>query len=152
MTEAEFGRISGVGKQKLREFAQAFLAEIVDHLRANPRQVFADSFTAPPPAKRTLGASVRETLRRFRAGATVEQVARTRGFVANTIYGHLAEAVEAGEKLELDKVITPEQERLIAAAFAQVTLGGLKDIKELLGDKVNYGQLRIFRAARASHA
>jgi len=152
VTEAEFGRISGVGKQKLREFAQAFLAEIVDHLRANPRQVFADSFTAPPPAKRTLGASVRETLRRFRAGATVEQIARTRGFVANTIYGHLAEAVEAGEKLELDKVITPEQERLIAAAFAQVTLGGLKDIKELLGDKVNYGQLRIFRAARASHA
>src|SRR5437016_5170053 len=138
VTEAEFGRISGVGKQKLREFAQAFLAEIVDHLRANPQQVFADSFTAPPPAKRTLGASVRETLRRFRAGATVEQIARTRGFVANTIYGHLAEAVEAGEKLELDKVITPEQERLIAAAFAQVTLGGLKDIKELLGDKVNY--------------
>ena len=49
-------------------------------------------------------------------------------------------------------MITSEQERFIAAAFAQVTFGGLKEIKELLGDKVNYGQLRIFRAARASHA
>jgi ATP-dependent DNA helicase RecQ len=153
VTEAEFGRISGVGKQKLREFAQVFLAEIADHLRANPRQVFADSFTAPLlPAKRSLGDSVRETLRCFRAGQTVEQIARTRGFVANTIYGHLAEAVEAGERFELDKVITSEQERLIEAAFAQVTFGGLKEIKEVLGDKVNYGQLRIFRAARASHA
>ncbi|MFZ3374469.1 MAG: DNA helicase RecQ [Chthoniobacterales bacterium] len=151
-TEGEFGRISGVGKQKLREFAQVFLAEIADHLRTNPRQVFADSFTAPPPVKRSLGDSVRETLRRLHAGQTVEQIARTRGFVANTIYGHLAEAVEAGEKLELDKVITSEQERLIEAAFAQVTFGGLKEIKELLGDKVNYGQLRIFRAARASYA
>ena len=152
VTEGEFGRISGVGKQKLREFAQVFLAEIADHLRTNPRQVFADSFTAPPPAKRSLGDSVRETLRRLHAGQTVEQIARTRGFAANTIYGHLAEAVEAGEKLELDKVITSEQERLIEAAFAQVTFGGLKEIKELLGDKVNYGQLRIFRAARASYA
>ena len=152
-SEAEFGHIAGVGKQKLREFAQVFLAEIADHLRTNPRQVFADSFTAPPPpAKRSLGDSVRETLRRFRTGATVEQIARERGFVANTIYGHLAEAVETGEKLELDKVITSEQERLIEAAFAQVTFGGLKEIKELLGDKVNYGQLRIFRAARASYA
>jgi ATP-dependent DNA helicase RecQ len=151
-SEAEFGRIAGVGKQKLREFAQVFLAEIADHLRTTPRQVFADSFTAPPPAKRSLGDSVRETLRRFRTGATIEQIARERGFVANTIYGHLAEAIEAGERFELDKVITSEQERLIAAAFAQVTFGGLKEIKELLGDKVNYGQLRIFRAARASHA
>jgi ATP-dependent DNA helicase RecQ len=101
--------------------------------------------------KRSLGDSVRETLRCLHAGQTVEQIARTRGFVANTIYGHLAEAVEAGEKLELDKVITSEQERLIKAAFAQVTFGGLKEIKELLGDKVNYGQLRIFRAARVSY-
>jgi len=151
VTEGEFGRISGVGKQKLREFAQVFLAEIADHLRTNPRQVFADSFTAPPPVKRSLGDSVRETLRRLHAGQTVEQIARERGFAANTIYGHLAEAVAAGEKLELDKVITSEQERLIEAAFAQVTFGGLKEIKELLGDKVNYGQLRIFRAARTSY-
>jgi ATP-dependent DNA helicase RecQ len=149
-TEAEFGGIPGIGKQKLREFAPVFLAEIADHLRTNPRQVFADSFTPPPPVKRSLGDSVRETLRCLHAGQTVEQIARTRGFVANTIYGHLAEAVEAGEKLELDKVITSEQERLIKAAFAQVTFGGLKEIKELLGDKVNYGQLRIFRAARVS--
>ena len=47
MTELQFGRISGVGKQKLREFGQTFLAEIFDHLRNNPRKIFADSFAAP---------------------------------------------------------------------------------------------------------
>jgi ATP-dependent DNA helicase RecQ len=47
-TELEFGRISGVGKLKLREFAPIFLAEIVDHLRNSPRKMFADSFTVPP--------------------------------------------------------------------------------------------------------
>lgn len=44
-TEAEFGRISGVGKQKLEEFSGAFLAEIATHLRNYPKQVFSDSFT-----------------------------------------------------------------------------------------------------------
>jgi ATP-dependent DNA helicase RecQ len=151
-TEAEFGRISGVGKQKLQEFAQVFMAEIFSHLRTNPRQMFADSFAAPPAAKLSVGDSVRETLRRFQAGETVEQIARERGFAESTIYGHLVEAIGSGEKLELNKVISSEQERLIEAAFAKVTFGGLKEVKELLGDKVKYGQLRVFRAARNSHA
>jgi ATP-dependent DNA helicase RecQ len=42
-TEAEFGGITGVGKQKRQEFGAAFLAEIADHLRTNPKKIFADS-------------------------------------------------------------------------------------------------------------
>jgi len=58
-TELEFGRISGVGKQKLREFAQIFLAEIMDYLRTNPRKIFADSFAAPPlQLSRTAGSKL----------------------------------------------------------------------------------------------
>ena len=45
-TETEFGQISGVGKQKRKEFGAAFLAEIGDYLRTNPKQMFADSFDA----------------------------------------------------------------------------------------------------------
>jgi ATP-dependent DNA helicase RecQ len=45
-TESEFGRISGVGKQKRQEFAQVFIEEIAAHLRINPRQMFSDSFAA----------------------------------------------------------------------------------------------------------
>ena len=44
--EAEFSRISGVGKQKLTDFAAVFLAEIADYLKSNPRRMFADSFSA----------------------------------------------------------------------------------------------------------
>jgi ATP-dependent DNA helicase RecQ len=47
--EPEFARISGVGEKKLREFGDAFLAEIATYLQTNPRQIFADdSFAAPP--------------------------------------------------------------------------------------------------------
>jgi superfamily II DNA helicase RecQ len=32
----EFAQISGVGQQKLKEFAEPFLAEIGEHLRSDP--------------------------------------------------------------------------------------------------------------------
>jgi len=41
-THAEFSLISGVGRQKLDQYAEVFLAEIADHLRNNPRQVFEE--------------------------------------------------------------------------------------------------------------
>ncbi len=37
-TSAEFGRIPGVGQQKLRDFAEPFTAAIRDYLASNPRQ------------------------------------------------------------------------------------------------------------------
>jgi hypothetical protein len=37
----EFGSISGVGKQKLAEFSEIFLAEIAAHLRENAKKTFA---------------------------------------------------------------------------------------------------------------
>ena len=39
---AEFTRISGMGEKKLREFGDAFRAEISAHLETNPRQIFAE--------------------------------------------------------------------------------------------------------------
>jgi ATP-dependent DNA helicase RecQ len=44
-TPEQFLEISGVGQTKLRQFGEAFLAEIAAHLRAAPKQIFAeDSF------------------------------------------------------------------------------------------------------------
>ncbi len=42
VTEAEMGRISGVGTKKLEDFAAPFMDCIIKHLRENPRQAFLD--------------------------------------------------------------------------------------------------------------
>ena len=147
-SEREFSRVSGVGERKLREFSAVFLAEIAAFLRDNPRRAFAAEPSAQPPAAtRELGDSPRETLRRFRAGQPVGQIAQERGFVISTIYGHLAEAVIAGETVELGQLMTPEQQACIAAAFQQTGWGNITGAKEMLGDGYDYGQLRVFRAA-----
>ena len=144
--DREFSRISGVGQKKLEEFGELFLAEIALHLLTAPRQIFADdSFVAPPP-KAHLNETIRETLRLFRSEDSVEAIARKRGFATSTIYGHLATAVEAGEKIDLQQFLTPEDQKEIADAFGKFGFGNLGGVREFLGNKFDYGLLRIYRA------
>lgn len=151
--EREFTRISGVGEKKLREFGSVFLAEIAAFLQTNPRQIFAeDSFDAlaPLPGRARLGDTMRETLRRFQAGESVEQIATQRSLTTGTIYGHLAEAIVVGERIDLNRFFNGDQERELADAFNKIGLGNLTGVFEVLGGRYDYGRLRLFRAAMGS--
>jgi len=150
-SEREFGRISGVGEKKLREFGAPFLAEIAQHLQAHPRQIFADdSFVAPAQADASdLNDSATITSRLFRGGQSVEQIAQNRKLVASTIYGHLAEAAGHGEPIDLRRFFTPEEQARVAAAFAKMGFGSLGPVFESLGGAFDYGRLRIYRAVAA---
>ena len=147
-SESDFARISGVGEKKLREFGEVFLNEIALHLATNPRQIFAEeSFVVPVAQRSSLGDTARETLRRFRAGASPAEIAASRQLVVGTIYGHLATALEAGEAIDLAQLINAEAQAEIAAAFQRTGWGNIVGARELLGEKYDYGLLRIFRAA-----
>jgi ATP-dependent DNA helicase RecQ len=151
-TEAQFLRISGVGTKKLREFGSVFRAEIVNHLREHPRQMFADdSFAPAAPGLAGLNDTARDSLRRFRAGRSVEDIAQERGLAASTIYGHLAAALEAGEPLDLSRLLSAEDRRVIDAALDRLGSGSLSLVREALGNRFDYGLLRLCRAARGRH-
>ena len=155
----EFRRIPGVGEQKLKDFARPFLDEIKNHLATNPRQKFLECGDTSPllrartsphtPNRQRLNDSQAETLRRFRHGETVDEIARGRGFVRSTIYSHLLAAIECGKLIERDRFFTPAQNKDIAAAFEQVNNGKLVDVSAFLGNKYDIGELRIFRAFAA---
>ena len=48
--------------------------------------------------------------------------------------------------VDINRLLTAEQQTHIASAFAQTGFGNLTGAKELLGDLYDYGQLRLFRA------
>jgi ATP-dependent DNA helicase RecQ len=148
-SENDFARISGVGEKKLREFGEVFLNEIALHLATNPRQIFAEEYFVTPPIRQTsLNDTTRETLRRFRTGESVEQIAASRGFAASTIYGHLATAIEAGENIDVNELLDAEAQEQIATAFKKFGFGNIGGARESLGNKFDYGLFRIFRAAK----
>ncbi len=150
-SDKDFARISGVGDKKLREFGAVFLAEIAAHLQTNARQIFADdSFDAPAafvPQRSKLTDTVRETLHFYRQDKTVAEIARIRGVVEGTIYGHLESAMQAGEAIDVNALVSTEAQAEIAAAFKKRGFGSLGAIVESLGGKYSYGQCRLVRAA-----
>ena len=148
--EQEFLQISGVGSRKLQEFGSMFLKVIAEHLvNYPPLTVPQKPYSSPSSLssrKRPLGDTVHETLRWFQLGHSVEEIAKQRSLVTSTIYGHLEQAIQAGEAVDLTCLWTPEQELEMTAAFAKTGFGNLTGAKELLDDLYDYGQLRLFRA------
>ena len=155
-TPAEFGRVSGVGEAKLRAYGPAFLEEIAAHLRGNPRQRFAEaeSRLAQPSTStmKTRGelmtGTVRETLRLFRSGLDLATIACARALSEGTVSTHLANAVEAGEALELERLFTSAEAAEMQAAFDRAGWQTLSGAHALLGGRCDYARLRLFRAAR----
>ncbi len=150
-SDREFSRISGVGEKKQREFGAVFMGEITSHLGSNPRQMFADdSFAAPAPfvpMRSKLTDTVRDTLHYFRQGKSVAEIAHIRGVVEGTIYGHLETAMQAGETIDVDSLVSAEAQREIAAAFEKHGFGSLGRVVESLGGRYGYGPCRLVRAA-----
>ena len=147
-SDAEFSRISGVGEKKLREFGVVFLREIAAHLRTNPRQMFADdSFSEPvAPQRSKLTDTVLESLHFFHQGREPAAIANIRQLSEGTIYSHLAEAILAGEDLDVNRLVTPKARQEIAAALAGYRAASLSPIFDKLGGRHPYGHLRICRA------
>ena len=150
--EQEFIRISGVGSRKLEEFGADFLATIAEYLESNPRQSFSSISTVPTPSAPTQGKpkplneTTRETLRLFQRGFSVDHIAKQRKLAESTIYGHLEQAIQSGEPVDINRVLTSEQQTQISAAFAKTGLTNLTGAKEILDNLYDYGQLRLFRA------
>ena len=148
-SEAEFRRISGVGEHKLREFGAVFVAEIGDYLQSNPRRTFQGEIVPPP---RKIGESHRESLRMFRDGKSVEEIAAERELAVTTILGHLGEAAEAGEAIDIGLFLTDEQQAEVGGAFEEAGWGNLTGVREALGERYDYGVLKLYRSVRRARA
>ncbi len=155
-TEDDFRRISGVGETKLKAYGAQFIAEVEAHLRVQPKQLFSDSFnevSAPVRPTRSRGElltdTVRDSLRSFRSGLAVAGVARARGITEGTVSQHLASAIEAGEELDPSRLFTTEQAAEMRAAFDKAGWQTLSGAHSVLGGRIDYATLRLFRALEA---
>ena len=147
-TPDAFRRINGVGR-KLTELGPAFMQEISEHVESNGRSTFAQAAAPGFAARKPLGDSEYDTLRRFRAGQAVEEIARERGIKESTVLGHLSAAADSGEEVALDTFVPAESQPEVAAAFRDLGWGNLTGVHERLGGRYDYAALRIYRAQRS---
>ena len=135
-TLSAMARISGVGERKLEAYGADFLDAVQSHA--------GDEHAEPA------GDTVEETLQLFRVGMDVEAVARHRDLRPDTVYSHLATAIERGEidLAEATGLVDAELESVrLAFAAQQEGAPRLKAVFDALEGAYGYGVLHCVRAA-----
>jgi hypothetical protein len=91
------------------------------------------------------------TLKLFKAGVSIPDIAAQRGLVYSTIFGHLTEHLAEGEVDILD-LVQPEKVTAILEALEKHTDPGVKPLKDQLGDAYSYDEIRAVSIFRKSVA
>jgi len=87
-----------------------------------------------------------QTLDLIQEGLTIEQIARKRQLSPNTINSHFMNLIKA-EEIELRDVMPEERIRELEYYFDGYTENSLTPLKEQLGDKVTWEELKLYRAS-----
>ncbi len=132
-TDATFRYINGVGEMKLERYGAAFLAVIRD-------------YPLPEILNNNFSDTINETLSMYQDGLSIEQIAEKRELTLSTIYGHLADVIEAGmlkaaDVLEIDDADFEMIERT-AEQLNSKQEGTLKPLFDELDGEFDYGILR----------
>ncbi len=88
------------------------------------------------------GSSKIETLEFYKQGKTIAEIATQRGFAPTTIEGHLAEFVLTGEVDAFD-FLNEDEISKIQQAIEEVGDEKFSPIKQLVGDAISFGQIKI---------
>jgi transposase len=100
---------------------------------------------APKGSKPDKADTRRITLDLYRTGKSIRTIAAERGLTRTTIEGHLAHWVEQGD-LAIAELVEDKALDEIAAAFEGRDERSLGPVKEALGNKYDYGTLRLVAA------
>lgn len=112
------------------------------HFEIEPIKKAEPIVTTEATKKPEKGSSQRVSLELYKEGKNIEQIAAERGMAESTIESHLAEYVATGE-VNIFDFLSEELLIEIERILNNTENAGLKTLKEALGDRVTYGQLRM---------
>jgi len=137
VSEDELHGITGLGASKIQRYGAALLKTI-------------NSFKAQPMLDNRLSASVNQTLALHLQGLDADAIAAHRGIESGTVYGHFAEAIEAGllEARQVTGLDDEDTEEILAAFESLNTLdtGKLGPAHAALGGRYDFGLLKCLLA------
>jgi ATP-dependent DNA helicase RecQ len=129
-----FAKISGVVTHKVNQYGDKFVSEI---------RAFCQEQKLPVPLPSN---THMVTLQHYQQGLSIEEIAQKRGFSPRTIITHLSELLEMKQPVDIDRLVSPEQQKLILQAIQSVGADSLKTIREHLGEEYGYEEIQLVRA------
>jgi ATP-dependent DNA helicase RecQ len=144
-TVEQFRKIKGVGDQKIKRYCKDFLAEISKFVavhKLEKRKPTTRKSTKSP----TAGGSIEATVELYRQGKSIKEISKERGLSSGTVSTHLEEAYLRGDDIDITSLVSKEKYAAIVAVLIKVGMQKLAPVKEKLGDKYSYDEIRLTRA------
>ncbi len=137
-------QIKGIGKKKLADYGTEILEMIIGFCEKNNIQpsVPPQQFEAEEKPKPQKVDTKKISLKYFRKGNTIEEIADIRGLKANTIANHLGYFIGTGEMDILD-LMKENKRNTIMKAIEEDESGKMKVIKDTLGEQFGYDEIRM---------
>jgi ATP-dependent DNA helicase RecQ len=143
-----FSKISGVGKEKLKQYGKIFTEVIKTYAKENnlSEKNIPVKRTASERWLKRAGSTFQETKKLLLQKISVEKIAQIRGITAGTITAHIEKLAGAGEKIDISHLRPPANKlEKIKSAFQKSGGTALSPVREILGEKFSYDELRIGR-------
>lgn len=87
------------------------------------------------------------SLKLFRSGLSVTDIANKRNLSISTIFSHLSAHITTGE-IHIHQIVPEEKTNIITKALVSALVPGLKAIKDILGNDFSYDEIRAVAAFR----
>jgi ATP-dependent DNA helicase RecQ len=146
--ELEMLRISGIGDLKMEKYGSDFLATIRDYATRNDltSRINLKRQIRKPKSRSKRDGNDDDTftisLKMFKAGKSVADIASARGLAVSTIENHLSRFIPTGQ-VTLEELVPSYKIESIRKAIidlnAETAIG---PVKELLGEDYSYGEIR----------
>lgn len=146
----ELRLISGFGDVKLARYGREFLLPVKNYCakkglssqikQKRPKRERKSRAEREPKASRTSDTK-QESLRLFKAGQSIFDIAKERGYSPMTIEGHLTAFVETGE-IDVSDFVAHDKLLIIQDAVEKYGNERLAPLKELLGEDFSYTEIK----------
>ncbi|MGD8646638.1 MAG: helix-turn-helix domain-containing protein [Desulfobacterales bacterium] len=145
-------KINGVGKKTLEKYGDDILAIVGDYLEKHGidrvrlpkgKKDAGENISSMKPAS---GSNTRKiSFDMFNKGLSLGRIAKERDLVESTIQKHLGFFIEKGD-LDIDRLLSPDKRKAIESALSQSSNKSLKAVKQGLGNRYSYGDIKLVLA------
>ncbi len=146
---SELKKISGVGDLKLQKYGVDFLPQIISYSRQNhlSSKINLKRIKREQKKQAKLDDTNTISLKLFKSGKSIEEIAELRDLNKGTIETHLIKFIPSGE-VKLDDLVGIEKAANIVKAIVRFGESeALSPIKEFLGEEYSYGEIKAVLVA-----
>jgi len=148
-TPEEFLKLNGVGNRKLEQFGEQFMEVIREYVSVHDIKKKIETKIIPKekttrPAYE--GATTDETKKFLKQKISIESISAIREITQGTVISHIEKIIETDPDFDIS-YLQPKAENFkeIANAFKKAGTTALTPVKNILGDKYSYDELRLVR-------